>query len=94
VWGAGNDPCALVEFDGNTDTLVDDAIALPGCEDPVGVSIDVDGYVWVVDRGAELAYKVDRSTHQVVETVEGLVGPYTYSDMTGAGLKLVLNPAG
>jgi streptogramin lyase len=92
VWGAGNDPCALVEVDGNTDTLVDDAIALPGCDDPVGVSIDVEGFVWVVDRGANRAYKVDPATHAVVLTVEGLVGPYTYSDMTGHGLKLVTQP--
>jgi len=28
----------------------------------------------------------------VAATVEGLVDPYTYSDMTGAGLDLVVNP--
>jgi hypothetical protein len=92
VWGAGNDPCALVEIDGNTDTLIDDGIELPGCDDPVGVSIDVEGYVWVVDRGADRAYKVDPDTHAIALTVEGLVSPYTYSDMTGHGLKLVTNP--
>jgi hypothetical protein len=27
-----------------------------------------------------------------VLTVSGLVSPYTYSDMTGAGLDLVTNP--
>jgi len=92
VWGAGNDPCALVEVDGNTDTLVDDGIELPGCQDPVGVSIDVEGFVWVVDRGANRAYKVDPDTHDIALTVEGLIGPYTYSDMTGHGLKLVTQP--
>jgi hypothetical protein len=25
-------------------------------------------------------------------TTTGLIGPYTYSDMTGAGLGLVVNP--
>jgi hypothetical protein len=52
----------------------------------------VEGYVWVVDRGAEVAYKVDPGTKQVALTVTGLVEPYTYSDMTGHGLGLVANP--
>jgi len=30
----------------------------------------------------------------LVLTVVGLGGPYTYSDMTGAGLNLVVNPPG
>jgi hypothetical protein len=72
--------------------VIDDAIPLPGCDDPVGISIDADGYVWVVDRGADRAYKVDPGSHEVALTVEGLVGPYTYSDMTGSGLALVSNP--
>lgn len=58
----------------------------------MGVSIDVEGFVWVVDRAAEQAYKVDPETHAVVQTVTGLVEPYTYSDMTGHGLNLVINP--
>ena len=92
AWFAGNNPCRLLMVDTATETLVEDAIPLPGCGDPVGVSIDVEGYVWVVDRAAEQAYKVDPETHAVVHTVTGLVEPYTYSDMTGHGLKLVTNP--
>ena len=64
--------------------------ALAGCVAPVGVSIDVEGYVWVVDQGANAAFKVDPETYQVLLTVGGLVAPYTYSDMTGQGLQLVL----
>lgn len=30
--------------------------------------------------------------YSIALTVTGLVGPYTYSDMTGAGLDLVVNP--
>jgi hypothetical protein len=74
-----------------TRTLVNDQIPLPGCDDPVGISIDAEGYVWVPDRGADLAYKVHPMTYATV-TVSGLVAPYTYSDMTGAGLGLVVNP--
>ena len=91
AWVAGNDSCALVKVDTATRTLVSDTIALPGCNDPVGISIDAMGYVWVVDRGAEMAFKVDPVSYAST-TVQGLVGPYTYSDMTGAGLGLVVNP--
>jgi hypothetical protein len=44
-----------------------------------------------VDRGANLPYEVDPSDLAAV-TVDGLESPYTYSDMTGAGLGLVVGP--
>ncbi len=91
AWIAGNNPCTLVQVDTATRTLVSDEIALPGCEDPVGISIDAEGFVWVPDRGADLAFKVHPTTYET-STVTGLVAPYTYSDMTGAGLGLVVNP--
>ena len=91
AWVAGNDACALVQFDTVTRTVVDGAIPLPGCLDPVGVSVDFEGFVWVPDYEADLAYKVDPHTYDVV-TVPGLRGPYTYSDMTGGGLRLVTFP--
>jgi DNA-binding beta-propeller fold protein YncE len=91
AWIAGNNPCTLVQVDTASRTLVSDTIALPGCDDPVGISIDVDGFVWVPDRGADLAFKVDPNTYAST-TVTGLAAPYTYSDMTGAGLGLVVNP--
>ncbi len=91
AWAAGNDSCALVQFDTRWNKFVQTGIALPNCDEPVGVSIDVDGFVWVVDRYADRAYKVDPSAYTSVE-VGGLVNPYTYSDMTGAGLGLVINP--
>jgi len=94
VWGAGSDSCRLVHIDVETKSFVNTNIPLPGCSNPWGVSIDVDGYVWVVDMSANLAYKVDPDTYQIVTQVSGLVGPYTYSDMTGAGLNLQVNPPG
>jgi hypothetical protein len=48
--------------------------------------------VWVVDKNAEQAYKVDPETYEIVTIVTGLVDPYTYSDMTGHGLGLVAGP--
>jgi hypothetical protein len=94
AWIAGNMPCRLSLVDAENDALVDDAIPLPGCGTPVGTSIDRDGFVWVVDQGTSTAYKVDPDTHDVVLSVTGLVQPYTYSDMTGSGLDLVVNPPG
>ncbi len=94
VWVAGNSPCRLAVFDRLTDSVIDDAIALPGCADPVGVTIDRDGFVWVVDRGSSVAWKVDPETSTVAATVTGLNGPYTYSDFSGSGLDLVINPPG
>lgn len=91
AWVAGNDPCALAQYDTRKGAVVAANIALPGCGEPVGVSIDRDGFVWVVDRAANRAYKVDPVTYTPV-IVEGLVAPYTYSDMTGRGLDLVINP--
>ncbi len=94
AWGAGSSPCRLVKIDVATKTILNNNIPLPGCSSPWGISIDVDGYVWVVDMGAAKAFKVHPDTHQVELEVTGLVGPYTYSDMTGAGLNLVVNPPG
>jgi hypothetical protein len=89
VWGAANGPCRLIELDGATKTWSNQNIALPGCGSPWGVSIDNEGYVWVVDK-ANQAFKVDPDTYEIKLIVTGLINPYTYSDMTGQGLQLVL----
>ncbi|WP_181197761.1 hypothetical protein [Enhygromyxa salina] len=49
-----------------------------------GVSIDFEGYVWAVAYGSN-ATKVDPDTGELW-TYSGLVGAYTYSDMTGYAL--------
>ncbi len=93
IWIAEDFPCGVHQIDaatGNPITL----FQIPGCSQPVGVSIDVEGFVWVVDQSANAAFKVDPVGPSLVLTVGGLVGPYTYSDMTGAGLNLVVNPPG
>jgi hypothetical protein len=84
--------CGLAVVDVSTKAVLAPAITLPGCLQPVGVSIDVEGFVWVVDQGANQAFKVDPDSYQVQLGVSGLQAPYTYSDMTGAGLNLVVNP--
>ncbi len=53
-----------------------------------GISVDVDGYIWAVPDSQNRAYKVDPDTLEY-EMITGLVGAYTYSDMTGGALKSV-----
>jgi len=83
--------CSLAEIDTVTGAVVTNH-PLPDCVEPVGVAVDLDDYVWVVDKGANRAYKFDPELREIVLTVDTLDGPYTYSDMTGSGLDLVVNP--
>ncbi len=92
AWAANNGTSRLVEIDTVTKTLTNADVPLPGSVTPVGISIDSDGKVWVVDQGASMAFKLDPDTYQIELTVSGLISPYTYSDMTGAGLGLVTFP--
>ncbi len=47
-----------------------------------GLSIDLDGNVWSTSMAQNTAFRFDPDTQQV-DTYSQLVGPYTYSDMTG-----------
>ncbi len=85
-------PGGMMVVDTLTETVIQQNVQIPGSSTPLGVSIDVEGFVWVVDQGCECAFKIDPDTYQVVLQVMGLQQPYTYSDMTGAGLKLVTFP--
>jgi streptogramin lyase len=89
AWIAANDPCGVVMVDTKTSELVYENIELTDCMEPVGVSIDMDGQVWLPDFGANAAYRLDPDDLTSARTL-GLNGPYTYSDMTGAGLRLVV----
>ncbi len=89
VWGAGSGPCRLVHASVADVKYVNTAIPLPGCGEPWGASIDNDGFVWIVDKSNK-AFKVNPDTYAVELVVTGLINPYTYSDMTGQGLQLVL----
>jgi len=84
-------PDGLMVVDTATQSILSPNVPLAGAQTPVGVSIDVDGFVWVVDQGG-FAFKVDPDTYAIDLQVTGLNSPYTYSDMTGAGLNLVSFP--
>ena len=53
-----------------------------------GVSVDYDGMIWGVGGilDADRAHRLDPTTG-MVDTFIGLVGAYSYSDMTGFGLE-------
>jgi hypothetical protein len=87
VWVATNSvngsPCGLHQVDSNTNTLVQ-FHTFPMCTTPVGVSIDVEGFIWMVDL-AGWAYRIDPVSYaKDLVTIPG--DHYTYSDMTGGGL--------
>src|SRR5690606_23611147 len=82
AWIANNGLSSrLVEIDTMTKTLVNGNVPLPGAITPVGISIDSEGKVWVVDQDASMAFKVDPATYQTLLTVSGLDSPYTYTDI-------------
>ncbi|WP_146657920.1 hypothetical protein [Enhygromyxa salina] len=87
----GGQGSGVTAIDVNTLEILD-FIALPNAGVTKGVSIDFYGYVWVVNM-ASSAYRVDPDTH-MYQSYDGLNGAYTYSDMTGAGLKNVAFPQG
>ncbi len=77
----------VVAFDVETMAVVQTIDMTGIAPDSRGVSIDFDGYIWMVDQ-TDSAFKIDPDTG-TWERYQGLTGPYTYSDMTGWGLSLV-----
>ncbi len=92
VWVASNGPCGLVEIDGKTRTLVAQH-QLAQCSTPIGVSVDVDGFVWLVDQ-AGWAWKIDPDNVPAMQMIVVPGDHYVYSDMTGGQLKSVAPPQG
>ncbi len=93
IWVASNGPCGLVQIDAETKTVIKFHTAADfenQCSTPVGVSIDVEGFVWMVDQ-AGWAWKMDPETY-AKEIVMIAGNHYTYSDMTGGGLVANINP--
>lgn len=92
LWVGGYDPNAAYNLLGiDAETLaVTQTIPIPNYAK--GISIDFEGNVWAVSYTAD-AYRVNPTTMQI-DTFTGLVGPYTYSDMTGFALSAAGGPAG
>ncbi|MCA9705745.1 MAG: hypothetical protein KDK70_07850 [Myxococcales bacterium] len=84
IWH-GNDFGLVMGF--NIETLaVDEQVQMP--QYVHGISVDFQGKVWGVSFAGSSAYRADPSTG-VVDSYNGLVGAYTYSDMTGHALSTV-----
>jgi len=82
IWHTNSSQTGVVAFDTETLEIVEE-ISLP--EYVHGISIDFQGNVWGVSFAGSNAYRADPTT-DTVDTFAGLVGAYTYSDMTGVGL--------
>jgi hypothetical protein len=90
LWNSAYPSATLVGIDTDSVSIVQQ---VPIPEYVHGVSIDFEGYVWGVSFGGSNAYRVDVATG-TIDTVGGLVGAYTYSDMTGFALSTVAVPTG
>ncbi len=92
VWVANNggtNPCGMMQVSGDSLTVVQ-FHTFPQCGTPVGMSIDVDGDVWLVDYNG-WAYEIDPETYaKTLVTIPNV--HYTYSDMTGGGLQNAIIP--
>ena len=92
VWVASNGPCGLVQIDYETNTLI--KFHTPAqCGTPVGVSVDIEGYIWLVDQSG-WAWKIDPENPDVNNWQQLPIAGnhYTYSDMTGGQGKSVILP--
>lgn len=59
-----------------------------GCQNSTcrGMSVDLNGMVWSTSQASNTAFRFNPDTLQI-DTYDQLVGPYTYSDMTGWGIQ-------
>ena len=92
VWATSNGGpfgCGMIQISADTLTVVT-FHQFAQCGQPVGVSIDVAGKVWMVDYQG-WAYKMDPETY-AKELVTIANVHYTYSDMTGGGLLNAVTP--
>ena len=90
VWVADNSECGVWQVDHKTNTLIKFHKLNP-CSTPVGVSVDLEGFVWVVDE-AGWAWKIDPKNVPAMKKLDIIGDHYTYSDMTGGQLKSVTLP--
>lgn len=84
IWVADSSEDAAIRVDPDDGEILA-SVMVPS--EPVGVAIDHDGFLWAVSQIGETASKIDMNG-RVVDTVEGLNSPYTYSDMTGSAFRV------
>lgn len=90
VWLGAYGQNAVIEIDGETLQVVS-TTPVPTTGQSKGIGIDFFGYVWIVSDAGTTAVRMDPDTKQI-QTYDGLNDPYSYSDMTGFGLKNAVLP--
>lgn len=90
VWVADNGSCGVWQVDHVNNTLIQFHTLQP-CSTPVGVSTDLEGFVWVVDQGGWV-WKIDPINPGMKQMLNVTGDHYTYSDMTGGQIKSVILP--
>lgn len=85
---ASNSPCGLVQIDRKTRALIAKHTP-PECVTALGVSIDIEDYVWLVDLSG-WAWKIDPTDVQWDQKVTVAGQHYVYLDMTGGQVKSIL----
>ena len=88
VWAAHNSPCQLIQVDRNTRTLIAKHVTNP-CNTAIGLSIDVEKYVWLIDQGG-FAWKFKPDNVPGAMKIDIAGSHYVYSDMTGGQLLSIL----
>jgi len=88
VWAAHNSPCQLIQVDRKARTLIAKHVTNP-CSTAIGLSIDVEKKVWLVDQGG-FAWKFAPDNVPGMMKVDVLGSHYVYSDMTGGQLLSIL----
>jgi hypothetical protein len=90
VWVTDNGTCGVWQIDHKTNTVIK-FHTLDPCGTPVGVSTDLEGFVWIVDENG-WAWKIDPKNVPAMQKIDIVGDHYTYSDMTGGQLKSVILP--
>lgn len=85
MWGAQDGNVVWIDME---TMAVGDTVEIPGDFVTKGVSVDLDGFIWVTRQEDPTVYKIDPDTY-AIETYTGLNNPYTYSDMTGGQITRV-----
>ena len=88
VWAANNSPCGLIQVDRQNRTLIAKHVPNP-CTTPIGLSIDVENFVWLIDQNAR-AWKFAADNVMGMQLMNVAGSHYVYSDMTGGQLLSIL----
>ncbi|MCB9569617.1 MAG: lyase [Myxococcales bacterium] len=90
IWAASNGQCGVYQIDADSATVIKFHTLNP-CSTPVGISVDDEGFVFVVDEW-QGAWKIDPINTDNKQFLPISSEHYTYSDMTGGQLKGAILP--